>query len=59
MQTDTVAMAQSVAIREVNASVLDKSIVAKNEQSETEKHEDLQNHKSADPSKGQNIDLFI
>ena len=59
MEIDTVSMAQSNAIGEVHASILDKSLAKRDEAFEKMGDNPVdKGSKYSEPDKGQHIDLF-
>lgn len=59
METDTVSVAQSNAIREINASVLDKSLLKRDETFEQKENNSVdKSSKYSEPDKGGHINLF-
>ena len=59
MKIDAVSVVQSHAIKEINASVLDKSFAQRDEPSKTDGNNSMDKSSSySEPNKGQYLDLF-
>ena len=58
MEIDVVSVAQSHAIKEINASVLDKSLTQRDEPSKDGNNSIDRSSHYSEPNKGQYLDLF-
>ena len=58
MEIDVVSVAQSHAIKEINASVLDKSLTQRDEPSKDGNNSIDRSSHHSEPNKGQYLDLF-